>query len=176
MADNPTHEAVFGKAASGRDRKLEQLMAVVVSRVQSRGHLVGAWDGEDLVGLVGMLPPGRCGLSGPAALRMATRLVPGLTPASAWRLVRWQLAWHRHHPRTPHWHMGPFAVDPAHRGRLGVRLIRACVQRLDTQPAPAYLETDKPRNVALYRHFGFRVVSEDRVVGVPGWFMWRPGE
>lgn len=175
MADNPTHEAVFGEAMNAPDRQLVRLFVAVVSLVQSRGSLVGAWNGETLVGLVGMLPPGACRLTWLDMVRMAGRMAPGLTPRSAWRLMRWQLAWHRHHPRTPHWHMGPFAVDPKYRGRLGVRLIHACCRRLDTQPAPAYLETDKPRNVTLYRHFGFRIIGEGRVVGVPSWFMLRPG-
>jgi hypothetical protein len=37
----------------------------------------------------------------------------------------------------------------------------------------AYLETDKARNVGLYQRFGFEVVGEQAVLGMPNWFMRR---
>jgi ribosomal protein S18 acetylase RimI-like enzyme len=37
----------------------------------------------------------------------------------------------------------------------------------------AYLETDKPENVRFYERFGFEVVGEEEVLGVPNWFMLR---
>ena len=46
-------------------------------------------------------------------------------------------------------------------------------RRLDAGGEDAYLETDKPENVALYGRFGFEVVEEAEVLGVPNWFMWR---
>ena len=39
--------------------------------------------------------------------------------------------------------------------------------------ATAYLETDKPQNVAIYERFGFRTVAEDQMLGIPNWFMVR---
>ncbi len=46
-------------------------------------------------------------------------------------------------------------------------------RRLDENGENAYLETDKPENVALYSRFGFEVVDEAEVLGVANWFMWR---
>jgi hypothetical protein len=36
-----------------------------------------------------------------------------------------------------------------------------------------YLETDKSENVPFYQKFGFTVVAEADVLGVPNWFMSR---
>jgi ribosomal protein S18 acetylase RimI-like enzyme len=49
-----------------------------------------------------------------------------------------------------------------------------CV-RVDAAGGDAYLETDKPANVRFYERFGFEVVGEQEVLGVPNWFMSRAG-
>jgi hypothetical protein len=36
-----------------------------------------------------------------------------------------------------------------------------------------YLETDKTENVRFYERFGFEVIGEEPVIGVPNWFMRR---
>jgi hypothetical protein len=54
--------------------------------------------------------------------------------------------------------------------------MREYVRRLDDGDEASYLETEKPQNVALYQRFGFEVIDEAEVLGVPNWFMWRePG-
>ena len=46
--------------------------------------------------------------------------------------------------------------------------------RLDGAGEVGYLETDKPDNVRFYERFGYEVVGEQPVLGVPNWFMRRP--
>jgi hypothetical protein len=46
---------------------------------------------------------------------------------------------------------------------------------MDAYGAVAYLETDRHANVRFYQKFGFTVVAEADVMGVPNWFMSRPG-
>jgi hypothetical protein len=46
--------------------------------------------------------------------------------------------------------------------------------QMDAVGEAAYLETDKPENVRFYERFGFEVVGEEEVLGVPNWFMIRP--
>jgi hypothetical protein len=48
-----------------------------------------------------------------------------------------------------------------------------CAQ-MDESRMVSYLETDKAENVGFYRKFGFGVVGEGNVLGVPNWFMLRP--
>ena len=57
---------------------------------------------------------------------------------------------------------------------IGSRLLTAVCARADAAGAAAYLETDKPINVRFYERFGFQVVGEQEILGVPNWFMWRP--
>jgi hypothetical protein len=47
---------------------------------------------------------------------------------------------------------------------------------LDEQRLDGYLETDKRENVLLYERFGYRVIAEASVIGVPNWFMLRESE
>jgi len=47
--------------------------------------------------------------------------------------------------------------------------------RMDECGALSYLETDKSENVRFYQKFGFRVIEEAPVLGIPNWFMSRPG-
>jgi ribosomal protein S18 acetylase RimI-like enzyme len=44
---------------------------------------------------------------------------------------------------------------------------------MDAAGEDAYLETDKPENVRFYERFGFEVVGEQEVIGVPNWYMAR---
>ncbi|MFE5670465.1 GNAT family N-acetyltransferase [Agromyces sp. NPDC056523] len=81
----------------------------------------------------------------------------------------------RHDPSEPHVHLGPVSVDRGLRrqGIGGLLLIRH-VAHLDTVGAVGYLETDRPEAVDFYRRFGYAVVGEAKVLGVPCWFMRRP--
>jgi ribosomal protein S18 acetylase RimI-like enzyme len=77
-------------------------------------------------------------------------------------------------PDVPQWYLDLIAVAPEHRGRgVGAALIRWGVERARTDGVPAVLETARPQNVALYEHFGFRVIQEgDAPGGGPHlWFM-----
>jgi GNAT superfamily N-acetyltransferase len=77
-------------------------------------------------------------------------------------------------PREPHWHLGPVGVDRPLQGRgVGGALLRAFCARMDAEGSASYLETDKPENVSIYEHFGFRTIAEDRVLGITNWFMMR---
>ncbi len=44
---------------------------------------------------------------------------------------------------------------------------------MDSLRDDAYLETDKPENVAFYRSFGFAVVGEVAILDTPTWLMSR---
>jgi hypothetical protein len=44
-------------------------------------------------------------------------------------------------------------------------LLRPVLERIDRERMPCFLETNTAKNVAIYRRFGFEVVSEDKVPG-----------
>ena len=93
----------------------------------------------------------------------ATRAV--LQIGATLRVFRWIGEWARRDPSEPHWHLGPVAVDPHLQGH-GIG---------DDCAALSYLETDKSENVRFYQKFGFRVTEQATVLGIPNWFMSRPG-
>jgi GNAT superfamily N-acetyltransferase len=90
------------------------------------------------------------------------------------RLRRWMNEWAQHDLSERHWHLGPAAVDSAVQGQgIGSAVMPYVCDWLDQREATAYLETEQPKNVRLYRRFGFLVIEEGTVLDVPCWFMMR---
>ncbi|MGC5055099.1 GNAT family N-acetyltransferase [Micromonospora sp. DT48] len=80
----------------------------------------------------------------------------------------------KHEPKKPHWHIGPIAVHPEQQGYgIGSALLAAFLDDVDQQRVPAFLQADVDRNVVLYERFGFRVVSQEAILGINTSFMWR---
>ena len=74
---------------------------------------------------------------------------------------------HRKLVPYPHCYLQIIGVDPAHQGRgFSSRLLRPVLERIDRERMPCYLETNAGKNVAIYRRFGFEVVSEDKMPGM----------
>ncbi len=174
MRDNPIHVAAFGENPERRRESLRRLFGAAFAVMGLREHMLVA-RGEDgtVVGVMGMMPPGDC-LPGPGQqLRMLPRLLRN-GPLAAGRTMGWLGAWGKRDPKERHWHFGPLAVD-AHLQGMGVgsKLLRVFSARMDAAGEQAYLETDKAINVRLYERFGFEVVGEGEVLGVPNWFMLR---
>ena len=63
----------------------------------------------------------------------------------------------------PHHHLNMIGVRPSHEGQGLARPLLETVERLaaaDPQSTGVSLTTENPRNVELYRHFGFEVIAE----------------
>jgi hypothetical protein len=41
------------------------------------------------------------------------------------------------------------------------------LERIDRERMPCYLETNAEKNAAIYRRFGFEVVSQEKLPGTP---------
>lgn len=175
MGDNPMHVEVFGSNPDNRQRRLLRFLDHLVAYVQSHGAVLGAYLHGELIGVLGMMEPGRCRPALMDTLRFASVIVASNPPVGVLRICRWLAAWARNDPANPHWHIGPLAVRPAYRRRgIGRRLMTRCCERMDALAATAYLETDLATNVAFYETLGFVVTTHERVLGVPNWFMSRP--
>ena len=95
-------------------------------------------------------------------------------PHAAARTMVWLGAWAKKDPDEHHWRFGLLAVDRHLQGMgVGSALIRVSSAKMDAAGEEAYPETDKPINVGFYERFGFEVVGEEDVLGVPNWFMLR---
>jgi ribosomal protein S18 acetylase RimI-like enzyme len=174
MRNNPIHVAAFGDAPERRRKSLHRLFGAAFAVMGLQKHMLAA-RGEDgtILGVMGMMPPGDC-LPGPG---QRLRMLPSLLrngPRSAGRTMSWLGAWGKRDPDERHWHLGPVAVDAHLQGMgIGSKLMRVFCAQMDAAGEDAYLETDKEINVRFYERFGFEVVGEQEVIGVPNWFMLR---
>jgi ribosomal protein S18 acetylase RimI-like enzyme len=67
------------------------------------------------------------------------------------------------HPTTSHWYLPWFGVDCALQGQgFGSELLGRCLEILDEDHLPAYLDSTNPRNVPFYERHGFDVTVESR--------------
>jgi ribosomal protein S18 acetylase RimI-like enzyme len=176
MRDNPNNLRAFDVPdGERRGRALARFFGPVLRGLHRRGSILGAFRGETMVGVCGAAPPGRCQPTLLEKLSVAPAVIFGNPAATALRVSGWTGAWSRRDPAEPHWHLGPVAVDPPLRGQgIGAALVADFCTRVDDRAALAYLETDKSENVRFYEKFGFVVVGEAEVLGVPNWFMSRP--
>ena len=79
-------------------------------------------------------------------------------------------------PTEPHWHLAFIGVEPMAMGQgIGNVLLDHALARIDSEGAPAYLESTNPRNQTLYRRHGFKAVRDIQVGdGPPLTPMYRP--
>jgi ribosomal protein S18 acetylase RimI-like enzyme len=176
MRDNPNIVAAFGQDPGMRHRRLLRLfgaMAAVEVPGRDRDMLAARGPDGSILGVCGMMPPGRCQPGPGRQLRLLPTLV-ALGPRGAGRTMSWLGAWSKHDPHERHWHLGPVSVD-AHLQGMGVgsMLMQVFCKRMDEAGEAAYLETDKEINVRFYEKFGFEVTGEDEVLGVRNWYMFR---
>ncbi len=174
MRDNPVNVAAYGEDPQVRARRMRGLFGGAFAVLGLGEHMLAARTADGrIVGVVGALPPGGCRLSGAQQLRLLPRLL-STGPRAAGRAAVWMGAWAKRDPEERHWHLGPVAVDAHLQGMgIGTKLMRVFSARMDAAGEDAYLETDKPENVRFYERFGFEVVGEQDVLGVPNWFMLR---
>jgi GNAT superfamily N-acetyltransferase len=72
------------------------------------------------------------------------------------------------HPDEPHWYLPMIGVDTFQQNKgIGGALMREALTRCDAECLPAYLESSNPRNIPLYRRFGFEIIGEIRAGGCP---------
>ena len=175
MCRNPANVRAFGAADPERRRRaLEQFFLPVLRGLYDRGVILGAFCENTLVGVCGMARPGCC----QPPMREKLLVFPAVafrTPLDApLRIFRWSRAWARHDPSEAHWHLGPVAVAPHLQGKgIGGAMLAEFCARMDACCMLSYLETDKPENIAFYQKFGFAVIGQAQVLGVPNWFMSR---
>jgi GNAT superfamily N-acetyltransferase len=177
MCDNPANVRVFGITdAERRARALERFFGPVLAGLHQRGVIYGAFREGSLVGVCGMARPTFCRPTVLEKFGIVPSVVFGTPAGTALRVMTWAGEWARRDLAEPHWHLGPVAVDPQLQGQgIGTAMLTAFCSRVDDLSMLSYLETDKYENVRFYRKLGFDVVAAAEVLGVPNWFMSRPG-
>ncbi|WP_280381915.1 GNAT family N-acetyltransferase [Nocardia wallacei] len=177
MRENPIVVRVFGAEPASRERSLTRFFRFGLRGLVRQGTVAAAFRDGRLVGVCGMGRPRERGPGPVENLAALSAIALSHPPGTALRIVRWTGAWARRDPDEPHWHLGPVAVDAGLQGQgIGSVMLEQFCARMESERAVGYLETDKPENVSFYTRFGFTVVGEADILGVPNWFMRRgPG-
>jgi GNAT superfamily N-acetyltransferase len=85
---------------------------------------------------------------------------------------------HGFDPEEPHHHLGMIGVRSSRHGQgLGRRLLDHLTEVVEADPGSsgASLNTELPRNVALYKHVGYRITGHARVAPeLETWALFRP--
>ena len=73
---------------------------------------------------------------------------------------------HKNFAPYPHWYLTLIGVGPNHQGKgFGQQLLSTTINRIDLERKPIYLETNKEKNVEIFKRFGFRILQK---IIVPG--------
>lgn len=76
------------------------------------------------------------------------------------------LKMHKKIIKDPHQYIILIGVDPKKQEQgYGSKLMRPMLKVAEEKGQPCYLETHDPKNVVIYKKYGFKVVSEDTVPG-----------
>lgn len=173
-------DPVFGYFARHRLHEHHVLPAVFhafLADAAPFGECTVARAGDRIVGAAAWLPPAGMPRSRGRDLALQGRIVrPLLTGRHQVRGLGLLDAVGRAHPHDPpHWYLALLGTDPVLQGRgIGGQLLAPVLARADAEGVGAYLETQKERNIAYYRRFGFDVRDEISRRGTPTvWTMWR---
>jgi ribosomal protein S18 acetylase RimI-like enzyme len=171
--ENPLHVVVFGGTGEAELRAHRTLFELSLPVLQTGTKMVALRDGV-VVGFAHWVPYPGCRPPPEAMAEVAPQLFAKLDGEVVSRIVTWRRAWGEVDPEGPHSHFGPFAVHPSVQGQgIGRRLMEHYCASLDRNGELAYLETERPENLEIYRKAGFEVTAEREVLGLPSWFMTR---
>jgi len=164
--DNPLDVAVIGRRPASRLRSNRAAMRASLVASRGLGLRLEAASGARALGALLATPPDRHPLpEPPPAEQLRCLVLQGPRVISRWAAVGERL--HAHHPLERHWYLGLLGVAPDRQGRgVGAALLGAFLARVDADRLPAYLETDRERNVRFYARFGFAVETRLEIFGV----------
>jgi predicted N-acetyltransferase YhbS len=169
FVSNPLHVAAFGANQLAKNEAFFRIGLTVM-----KGSKYVARDGSQVVGFIHWVHAPACQFSTIEKLTMTPAMIGGFGLRSAVRVGSWLSAWARHDPHDAHSHLGPIGVAPeAQRRHIGRFLMEQYCQHLDQGGHTGYLETDRRENVDFYARFGFEVIAEIPVLGVPNFLMNR---
>lgn len=167
--DDPFFNFLFPKVET-RDRSIGILHRVVLREVAGLGITRTAYVDGHVAGVAVWVPPGRYPF--PPMLQIRQLLgsirafLPSMGAAMRTRGVLQKVV--KAHEKRPHWYLQLLMVDPTfQRQGIGGLLQNPTLQVCDDEQIPAWLETQKPENLAYYARFGFEVVSEHKIEDGP---------
>jgi ribosomal protein S18 acetylase RimI-like enzyme len=171
--DNPLNTAVIGSDPARRLRSNLHGIRALLPVALAHGLVLLSDRRGQPDGVLIATPPHRWPLPAPSLWAHLRRVVAqGPRVTRRWALVFEALA--RVHLPEPHWYLATLGVAPeAQRRGVGTALLARWLARVDAERAPAWLETDREANLALYRRAGFEVALRTEVLATPVWCMQR---
>lgn len=176
--DSPLFEFLFPKGPARLKITAGTFRGTLLDALPFNEVHIAVDDDRNVLGAACWLPPEGYPVTPKRQAWILARLAR-LAPRAPSRLpdsMRYLSATDRVHPHDLHWYLAILGVDPRHQGEgLGGRLIDHTLDRLDPQGIPAYLETDKERNLGWYarRRFELRETLHPVRKGPAVWTMWR---
>ncbi len=164
--DNPMNVAIHGPDPKRRLRANRAgLRALVLDSGPAALTRILRAEGRVAGGFV-VLRPGGFPLDPPLIRRqIGCMLYQGIRAMECWGRVNHELR--LIHPEEPHWYLAVLGVAPWAQGRgSGRALVEELGQLVAQQPAPIYLEADRPQSVRFYQALGFESRAEIDVLGV----------
>ena len=180
--DYPVMRHVIGEAGDDYDRRLRLLIGFFVARrVEQRHPILAAGDGEAVLGIATLTPPGALGApASPEFDVRRERLWKELGTPAKERMDHLVAVWEGHTISGPQWHLNMLGVRRAHAGRGIGRVLLDEVHRIsrdDPTSAGVSLSTELPSNVHLYEHCGYEVRHHVRVADdLETWILFRPDD
>ncbi|MEN8143746.1 MAG: GNAT family N-acetyltransferase [Gemmatimonadota bacterium] len=176
--DYPVMRFVLGRNSEDYEERLKILIHFfTMARVLKGESMFGIGEADDLsaVALVARVP----GQESPAELdELREGIWAELGSAARTRYEAFGAACASFVSEIPHLHLDMIGVRDRDRGRgLGRTLITRVhsMSREDPDSEGVTLTTENPANVALYEHFGYRIVGHATVApGLKTWSFFRP--
>lgn len=180
FCDYPVMRYVLG-SKPGYSSRLRALVGLFVgARVAREDLMLGVRDesGALVAAALVNLPGGRIP---PASFEVYRQSVwAELGEEERFRYEAYGTASHGFDPDEPHHHLGMIGVRSSHHGLgLGRVLLDHLHALVETDPGSGgvSLNTELPRNVELYKYFGYRITGHARVgPDLETWAFYRPSE
>lgn len=178
--DYPVTRYVIGPVGVDYDRHLRTLINFfVMARIWREEPILGVSNGSDLVAAAILTLPGK--RQPPTELAQLREAVwRELGDAARRRYEAFGEATRKFEISQPHYHLNMIGVRRSHHGKgLARQLLDAVhtMSRRDPVSHGVTLSTEDFRNVALYEHFGYKVIGHVRLdAQLNTWGFFRPNE
>lgn len=168
---------LFHQGAIYFDQVRELFRFVCEARLDLRWPLIGTASNSKLTGVACISVPEK--KDWPTSLvEKYEKLKSSIGYESVNRLERFTNLSHQYAPRQSHHYLAAIGIHPKFQGQGFGRLLLNAVHEMSeshTESTGVYLETAIQVNVALYEHFGYHLVSKDKLDDtVDFWYMFRP--
>ena len=172
FATMPNSIAIF----SGKpdiERRMKIIFGTMLEHLP--GQVFVAKQSNQIVGAMRIVKWPGCQTSPLQGLKMMPAMMKAGGLGGMRRGMKMRGAWTKSDPKKPHWHLDPIGVTPDLQGQgIGSQMMEHYCKHVDEFGMAAYHETDRPQNVKFYERFGFKVVREESINGVPNWYLKRP--